>query len=234
MGAPTEIMVATGNRHKVEEIRSILGEDYRVWSMRDVLNPPRLVEDAATFAGNAIAKATQLARHLAAAPESFRACLGPRGVWVLADDSGLEVDAIGGAPGVHSARFAALESGEGGNASDAENNAKLLRLLADIPEERRTARFRCVLALLGMEWDAADRVARLGTVELFEGRCEGRIGLAPAGVGGFGYDPLFRPAGEARSFAELGEELKNGLSHRSRALARMREWLGLRSGSGIA
>ena len=234
MGAATEIMLATGNRHKVEEIRSILGEGYRVWSMRDVSHPPPLVEDAATFAGNATAKATQLARHLAGAPESFPAGLGSTGIWVMADDSGLEVDAIGGAPGVHSARFANLEGGGGGNASDAENNAKLLRLLAEVPEESRTARFRCVLALLDLGWDTAGQVARLGEVVIFEGTCEGRIGLVSAGVGGFGYDPLFHPVGERRSFAELGEEVKNGLSHRYRALVQMRDWLGLRSGSGIA
>lgn len=234
MGAATEIMLATGNRHKVEEIRSILGEGYRVWSMRDVWNPPRLVEPAATFAGNATAKATQLARHLAGVPESFLAGLRSCGIWVLADDSGLEVDAIGGAPGVHSARFANLEGGGDGNASDAENNAKLLRLLAGVPEAGRTGRFRCVLALLSLEWDSAGQVARLGEAVVFEGVCEGWIGLEPAGVGGFGYDPLFHPVGEGRSFAELGEEIKNGLSHRYRALAQMRDWLGLRSGSGIA
>jgi len=228
------MMLATGNRHKVEEIRSILGEDYRVWSMRDVSNPPRLVEHAATFAGNATAKATQLERHLAGAPESFRAGLGSTGIWGLAYHSGLEVDATGGAPGVHSARFANLEGAGTGNAPDAENNAKLLRLLAGVPEKSRTARFRCVLALLEVERYAAGQVARLGEVVIFEGTCEGRIGLVPAGVGGFGYDPLFHPVGERRSFAELGEEVKSGLSHRYRALAQMRDWLGLRSGSGIA
>lgn len=234
MGVATAMLVATGNRHKVGEIRSILGREYRVWSMHDVLNPPRLVEEAATFAGNAVAKATQLARYLVGAPGSFQAGWGLEGLRVLADDSGLEVDALGGAPGVHSARFAHLDGGGNGNATDAENNAKLMRLLVGVPEERRTARFRCVLALLPLEWASAGGEARLGAAVLFEGVCEGRIGFEPRGVGGFGYDPLFHPLGEEGSFAELGEEIKNGLSHRYRALARMRSWLGLRSGSGIA
>lgn len=234
MGVATAMLVATGNRHKVGEIRSILGREYRVWSMHDVLNPPRLVEEASTFAGNAVAKATQLARYLVGAPGSFQAGWGLEGLRVLADDSGLEVDALGGAPGVHSARFAHLDGGGNGNATDAENNAKLMRLLVGVPEERRTARFRCVLALLPLEWASAGGEARLGAAVLFEGVCEGRIGFEPRGVGGFGYDPLFHPLGEEGSFAELGEEIKNGLSHRYRALARMRSWLGLRSGSGIA
>jgi XTP/dITP diphosphohydrolase len=234
MGVATAMLVATGNRHKVGEIRSILGREYPVWSMADVLNPPRLVEEASTFAGNAVAKATQLARYLAGAPGSFPAGLGSEGLRVLADDSGLEVDALGGAPGVHSARFAHLDGGGNGNATDAENNAKLMRLLDGVPEERRTARFRCVLALLPLEWASAGGEARLGEAVMFEGVCEGRIGFEPRGVGGFGYDPLFHPLGQEGTFAELGEEIKNRLSHRYRALERMRSWLGLRSGSGIA
>jgi XTP/dITP diphosphohydrolase len=228
------MLVATGNRHKVGEIRSILGVQYRVWSMHEVLDPPRLVEDAATFGGNAVAKATQLATFLAGKPEAFRPGRESTGLVVFADDSGLEVDALGGAPGVHSARFAHLDGGGVGNASDAENNAKLLRLLAEIPEERRTARFRCVLALVDLAWSAAGRGAELGEAVLFEGVCEGWIGFEPKGRGGFGYDPLFHPAGHEASFAELGEEIKNGLSHRYRALVRMRDWLGLRSGPGIS
>jgi XTP/dITP diphosphohydrolase len=137
---------------------------------------------------------------------------------VLADDSGLEVDALHGAPGVHSARFAALDSGAPGNSSDAENNAKLLRLLKDIPREQRSARFRCVLALADISPASAAQAP-----QFFEGACEGRIEFAPSGGGGFGYDPLFVPEGFTQSFAELGEDVKNRLSHRARAFAKFRE-----------
>jgi len=151
---------------------------------------------------------------------------------VLADDSGLEVDALGGAPGVHSARFAALDAGRLGNSSSVENNAKLLRLLGDTPLDKRTARFRCVLALTPVlnsaaQWASPVCYAEEGELhtELFEGTCEGRIGFAPRGEGGFGYDPLFIPEGHEATFAELGEEVKNGMSHRSRALALLRSKL---------
>jgi len=130
------------------------------------------------------------------------------------------VDALGGAPGVLSARFAADDSGASGNAPDAANNAKLLRLLQDVPSEGRTARFRCVLALV-----AVGELPDYLVPRLFEGACEGRIARAPSGRGGFGYDPLFIPDGMEQSFAELGEETKNRLSHRSKALAGLREWL---------
>jgi XTP/dITP diphosphohydrolase len=146
---------------------------------------------------------------------------------VLADDSGLEVDALGGAPGVHSARFAALDLGKHSsselareNSPDTANNEKLLRLLAGVPREKRTARFRCALALVEITPHPG-----IGDTQLFEGACEGRIGLAPSGHGGFGYDPLFSPLGHEQSFAELGEEAKNKLSHRAQALAKLRAYL---------
>jgi len=145
-------------------------------------------------------------------------------LYVLADDSGLEVDALNGAPGVHSARFAALDTGQPGNSPTAENNAKLLRLLGDLPLDQRTARFRCVLALTpvprptgGMKAEAC----RMQT-ELFEGTCEGRIDVAPRGRCGFGYDPLFVPRGYEQTFGELSEEVKNRLSHRAGALAKLK------------
>jgi XTP/dITP diphosphohydrolase len=169
----------------------------------------------------------------------------------LADDSGLEVDALEGAPGVHSARFAALDSGQPGNSLTAENNAKLLRLLRDIPLEKRTARFRCVLALtpvVGCEAKQdADEVKLqtkpLGGVrpatpslamdvdeveaqtKLFEGACNGTIGVESRGRGGFGYDPLFFPARYSQTFGELSEEVKNRLSHRAKALQMLRAYL---------
>jgi XTP/dITP diphosphohydrolase len=173
-----------------------------------------VVEDAETFAGNATKKAEGLFAWLSATANP-RAALLDRPFSVLADDSGLEVDALGGAPGVHSARFAAKDSQGIANSSDASNNAKLLKLLADSLPEKRTARFRCCLALKAKE----------ESTQLFEGVCEGRIALAPAGTGGFGYDPFFVPEGYSRSFAELGESVKNSISHRARALAQLRRFL---------
>ncbi|HMO64980.1 MAG TPA: non-canonical purine NTP pyrophosphatase, partial [Verrucomicrobiota bacterium] len=147
---------------------------------------------------------------------------------VLADDSGLEVDALQGAPGVKSARFAAEELGLAGNAPDAANNAKLLRRLEGIPPERRTARFRCALAV-GWSRRSASMGILAGaiSVETFEGVCEGRIGFSPRGMHGFGYDPLFLPEDVrvTKTFAELGEAEKNRISHRARALAGLKEWL---------
>jgi XTP/dITP diphosphohydrolase len=208
----TDILLATRNAHKVAEIRGILGAHVRILSQNDFPGAPAVAEDAATFAGNATRKAEGLAAWLEAHPPTAR--LGGA-YYVLADDSGLEVDALGGAPGVYSARFAAADSAGTANSSDVANSAKLLRLLEGVPIERRAARFRCVLALA-----ARDK----GTL-LFEGHCEGRIALAAAGAGGFGYDPLFVPEGCAQSFAELGEEVKNKISHRARALAQLRRFL---------
>jgi XTP/dITP diphosphohydrolase len=153
-------------------------------------------------------------------PTGEPAPTGKVAIHVLADDSGLEVDALNGAPGVVSARFAALDSGAKGNSTDALNNAKLLRLLQPVPLEKRTARFRCVLALVEMGPGRS-----VGQPRVFEGTCEGRIGFAPKGAGGFGYDPLFFPKGYGASFAELGEALKNRISHRAQALGRLRDAL---------
>jgi XTP/dITP diphosphohydrolase len=231
----TRLVVATRNRHKAEEIRAILGEHFRCLTLHDFPEAPKTVEDAETFAGNATKKAIELARWLAG---DSTLDLRPEAPLVLADDSGLEVDALEGAPGVYSARFAAAgnpgspSATPAGNSTDAANNAKLARLLEGIPSERRTARFRCVLALTPV-------VSTLKPVsspvcyaddcelrtELFVGVCEGRIGFAPRGQGGFGYDPLFIPEGLEQSFAELGEEVKNKISHRASALAKLRERL---------
>jgi len=205
-------VLATRNAHKVGEIRRILGHQVRLLSQSDFPGAPAVVEDATTFAGNAAKKAEGLSDWLAGhAP----AALAGRTYYVLADDSGLEVDALGGAPGVHSARFAAEDAAGTDNSPDAANNAKLLRLLEHVPSERRTARFRCVLALAAQ---------RQGT-RLFEGSCEGRIARVPGGAGGFGYDPLFVPEGFTQSFAELGEDVKNTISHRALAFAQLRRFL---------
>lgn len=225
---PLVLVIATRNAHKVEEIRAILGGAFCCRTLNDFPGAPAVVEDAATFAGNATKKAVQLADWLAAHP-SLEAGLAGSGSLVLADDSGLEVEALGGAPGVHSARFASLEASPAaalGNSPDAENNAKLLRLLKDV--EQRSARFRCVLALTPVPVPGrrtsspiGDAGSEVGT-EIFEGVCEGRMGLVARGQGGFGYDPLFIPAGYEESFAELGEAVKNRLSHRAQALLKLK------------
>jgi XTP/dITP diphosphohydrolase len=234
------LLIATRNRHKAEEIRAILGGGFQFLTLLDFPGAPKVEEDAATFAGNAAKKAVALARWLAergrgdSQPGRYGPFLGEGGgeVFVLADDSGLEVDALGGAPGVHSARFAAPEGGRSENSSSARNNAKLLRLLEEVPAEKRTARFRCVLALspvVPQEREGASPVCQATEAELltelFEGACEGRIVQAPRGRGGFGYDPLFVPEGHSQTFGELGEEVKNRLSHRARALEKLRQRL---------
>jgi XTP/dITP diphosphohydrolase len=179
------------------------------------------VEDAGTIAGNAPKKAVELARWLAVTSPPPRQA-SP--LFVLADDSGLEVDALDGAPGVHSARFAALDSAKSGNTSDADNNTRLLRLLEDVPLEKRRARFHCVIALV-----AIDSQSVIRNPQLFDGACEGRIGFAPRGKNGFGYDPLFVPVGFEQSFAELGEDVKNQLSHRAKALEKLKAFFTMKA-----
>lgn len=199
-----KLLVATHNSHKTNEIRSILsGHLYEVCDLADEPGSVPPEETGSTFAENSAIKALGVGG-------------GCEGVWVLADDSGLEVDALGGAPGVFSARYA----GEG--ASDAENRARLLAELArpEHAESARTARFRCVLSL-----------ARDGElVAQFDGAVEGRILAGERGGGGFGYDSLFVPEGFEESFGELPESVKNAISHRARALAKLREWLAAEAG----
>lgn len=202
-------VIATRNRHKTGEIRSMLGAAHQYLTLADLPGAPAVVEDAPTFEGNAGKKARELAAWLARQNDPR---LRDASAFVLADDSGLEVDALQGAPGVHSARFAALDTGAAANSHDADNNAKLLRLLADVPEAKRTARFRCVIALAPLAG---------GEPELYSGACEGRIGFEARGTAGFGYDPLFFPLGHTQSFAELGEEVKNRMSHRAKALEKL-------------
>ena len=227
----TTIVIATRNAHKAGEIRAILGDRFRFLTLNDFPGAPEIVEDAGTFAGNATKKAVELAKWVSAkhrTPNIER----PTPNFVLADDSGLEVDALNGAPGVHSARFAALDrSANSGNSSNADNNAKLLRLLKDVPPEERTARFHCVLALtpgLSERIESASPVCYADEfemqTELFDGVCEGRVGFETRGQNGFGYDPLFVPAGFERTFAELGEDVKNKLSHRARALEKLKAY----------
>ena len=177
-----KLYVATHNAHKLREIGEILP------GFEIVADDPDVEETAPDFDGNALIKVRAIAgRH--------------RGAWCMADDSGLEVDALGGAPGVRSARYA-------GEPSDtAANNALLLRNLAGVAD--RAARFVCAVALVDPE----------GREHVVRGTCPGRIAAEPRGAAGFGYDPLFLPDGFDRSFAELGDVEKNKISHRGRALA---------------
>jgi XTP/dITP diphosphohydrolase len=194
------LLLATRNEGKRRELAALLeGLDIQVLSLREVGDVPEVVEDGASFADNALKKA----REVAAAT----------GLPTLSDDSGLEVDALGGAPGVYSARYA----GEG--ASDAANNHKLLEALQGVAPEARTARYRVVLALHDPHGPLG------GAPHLEHGVCEGRIRAAPAGQGGFGYDPLFEPLGFEHTMAELDDAEKNRISHRGQAMLRLRQFL---------
>ena len=193
---PYTVLVSTRNAHKLVEIRQILGPSFELLDLSSVPALGEVEETGTTFEENAALKALAASAHF--------------GGWVLADDSGLEVDALGSAPGVRSARF----SGEG--ATDVTNRALLLEKLAGVPSNQRSARFRCVIAL-----------ARGGEVLAhFSGAVEGAIIQSEKGEGGFGYDPLFVPEGFGETFAELGAETKNRLSHRGRALAGLKSWPG--------
>jgi XTP/dITP diphosphohydrolase len=218
------ILIATRNAHKVSEIQAILGNEFEYLTLKDFPQAPKVVEDADTFAGNATKKAVELAKWLVGRNAQ------PMPDFVLADDSGLEVDALNGAPGVFSARFAAMDSGE--NSPDVDNNAKLLRLLKDIPLEKRTARFRCVIALTPIPSKAIESASPVCyadesgfQTQLFDGACEGRIIFEPSGANGFGYDPLFVPDGFDQTFADLGDDIKNKLSHRAQALGKLKKTL---------
>lgn len=224
-GWVTTLLIATRNAHKVGEIQAILGAQFQFLTLDDFPNAPKVIEDAEIFAGNATKKAVELARWISENPK-FKT-QNSKLNFILADDSGLEVDALNGAPGVHSARFAALDKNE--NSHDADNNAKLLRLLKDVPLEKRTARFRCVIALVPVahgKIESASPVCFADEFEpqLFDGACEGRIQLSAIGHGGFGYDPLFVPDGFTQTFAELGEDVKNKLSHRAKALEKLKKF----------
>jgi XTP/dITP diphosphohydrolase len=224
----TTLLIATRNAHKAGEIRAILGARFQLLTLNDFPDAPKVVEDADTFAGNATKKAVELAKWLAPQITNYKLQI-TNTAFVLADDSGLEVDALNGAPGVHSARFAALDKTE--NSHDADNNAKLLRLLKDVPLGKRTARFRCVIALVPVphgKIESASPVCYADEFEahIFDGACEGRIQFSASGHGGFGYDPLFMPDGFKQSFAELGEDVKNQLSHRAKALEKLKGFFG--------
>ncbi len=187
-----DLLISTRNPHKLDEIRACLAAAHpHLLSAFDLPDLPEVEEDGDTLEANAMKKASVLAR--------------AAGLWAIADDTGLEVEALGGAPGVYSARYA------GPDATYADNCAKLLRALRD--QEDRHARFRTVIALSDPH----------GECRWVEGVCEGDILHEARGDGGFGYDPLFRPAGHEETFAEMAAELKNNISHRGRALRKAAE-----------
>jgi XTP/dITP diphosphohydrolase len=204
------LLVGTGNAHKLAEIQAILADlPLEVRGAEHLPAPVEVVESGETFEENARLKALAFARAAAGLPQEER----PR--WVIADDSGLCVDALGGEPGVRSARYA------GGKGSSLENNRKLLGALQGLEPGNRTARFVCVIACA----EPAEGGGEPGILFEARGECAGRIAEAPRGHGGFGYDPLFLIPERGLTYAELGEEEKNRLSHRGRALARFRERL---------
>ncbi|HEU5314188.1 MAG TPA: RdgB/HAM1 family non-canonical purine NTP pyrophosphatase [Candidatus Udaeobacter sp.] len=188
-----QLIVATRNTHKTREIKQILGSGLAVRDLTAHPEIPEITESGTSFEENAKLKAIAVSRKLPGL--------------VIADDSGLEVEALGGAPGIHSARYADA------NASDKEKIARLLSRLAkvDAKSDQRSARFRCALA-----------VARGGRVlATFEGVVEGKIAERPRGSQGFGYDPIFIPNGFEETFAELPEEVKNNISHRAKAICKL-------------
>ncbi len=195
-----KIVFATNNQHKLQEIREILGDQFEILSLADIGCHEDIPETGNTLEANAHQKAEYVFDHYH--------------IDCFADDTGLEVDALGGAPGVHSARYA-----EGTDHNSEANMAKLLRELGD--NDNRKARFRTVISLIQME--GGNPVC--SREYQFEGIVEGRIDREKHGSEGFGYDPVFIPEGYDKSFAELGEEIKNQISHRARAVKKLAEWL---------
>lgn len=199
MNRPTRVVLATNNPKKLVELRRVVeqaGLDVEVLSLADVEPYPEPEETERTFEGNALIKA--------------RAAAERSGIAAVADDSGLEVDELNGMPGVRSSRWA------GPMCDDDENNELLLAQLHGVPAERRTARFCCALALVSPD----------GQQRIWHGTMEGRIGEAPVGDNGFGYDPLFIPDGEERSSGEMSPEEKDAISHRGEAVRAFVAWLG--------
>ncbi len=187
---PQQIVLASNNPGKVREVGQILaGQDIEVLP-QSAFDIPEIEETGLTFVENAILKARNAAAH--------------SGLPAIADDSGLEVDALQGAPGIYSARYA------GPDASDADNNAKMLQALRDVPDEARTARFQCLLVYMRHADDPVPLIC--------QGTWEGRILRVPQGENGFGYDPLFFVEEKHCSAAELPAEMKNAMSHRGKAL----------------
>lgn len=190
------LLLASRNRGKVSEVEFLLrGTGWQVVDLSEFDDGLEMAEDGSTLQENARKKAQAAAR--------------VSKMWTLADDSGLEIDALEGKPGVHSARFCGPDS------TDSDRNRKILSLMVAVPDERRTARFRCVACLVDL----------VGNERTFEGVCEGHIAHHARGSSGFGYDPIFIPDGHSQTFAELGQATKNRISHRARAVTQVVEYL---------
>jgi len=188
-----ELVIATKNQKKKEELARLLGyTGIKIWSLADFRNIAPIVEDGETFDENAIKKATTAARET--------------GMLSMADDSGLEVDALDGEPGIYSARYA------GEDATDQMNNSKLLERLKGVPQKKRIARYKCSIALAEPD----------GWVKVFRGECFGYIAAAPKGNAGFGYDPLFVIPNFSKTVAELKPRIKDKISHRAKAVHQAR------------
>ena len=193
------IYLASGNAHKLHELQTALdqaGLSVKVSGPDAIGGMPEVEETEPTFEGNSLLKAHGLKE------------VGPNDGWYLADDSGIEIDALDGRPGVISARYAGLEC------DDEKNNAKVLEEMKEVAIQQRTCRFFCVLALVGESVE-----------ETFSGSCEGMLLTEPRGTGGFGYDPLFLPNESDSTFAEISLEEKAKISHRARALNLLIDWL---------
>lgn len=201
-----KLYLASGNAHKAGEFQSLAqgsGLALEILSAKAVGGMPEVEEDTGTFVGNASKKARALAARL------------PPGSWVLADDSGVCVDALNGAPGVESAYFAGPEH------DAAANLRKLVAVMRAVPSAQRGAQFVCVLVLLGPD----------GREQAFTGRCSGSLLTEPRGGAGFGYDPIFRPDGYELSYAQLGDEVKQRISHRAQAWAQLADYFSSLNGS---
>lgn len=203
-----KIVFATNNQHKLEEIRSILGEDFEVLSLSDIGCHEDIPETSDTLEGNAMQKAQYV--------------FDKYGYACFADDTGLEVEALGGEPGIYSARYAALDGDDSISHDSEANMAKLLRKLEGI--ENRKARFRTVIALItNAPLPFGEGMGE--RLQLFEGIVNGSIIKERRGGEGFGYDPIFQPEGYDKTFAELGNEVKNHISHRARAVQKLADYL---------
>ena len=199
-----KIVFATNNQHKLQEIRDILGSEFEIVSLKDIGCDVDIPETGNTLEENAMQKAQYVYDHY--------------NLSCFADDTGLEVEALNGEPGVHSARYA-----EGTDHDSEANMAKLLRNLEG--KDNRKARFRTVIALIQKQDVCPCGCTSIKKVNRFEGIVDGSIATEKHGSAGFGYDPICVPEGYDKSFAELGESIKNGISHRARAVAKLAEYL---------
>ena len=205
-----KIVFATNNQHKLDEIRSILGDTIEVLSLKDIGCDVDIPETGQTLEENALQKAQYIYDHYH--------------ISVFADDTGLEVDSLNGAPGIYSARYASMEAGAHEASHDAEAN--MSRLLRELGENNnRRARFRTVIALILKKDVCPCGCTSIKEIHQFEGIVEGQIIKERRGGEGFGYDPIFQPDGYEETFAELGMEIKNHISHRARAVKKLADFL---------